>query len=277
MDNYDGTLTDKVEVISNLDVDTIGEYTITYKVKDSSNNEISASRTVKVIEEPVILPGVAVLNYHFFYDDNYESCDLGNCISTTKFEQHLKYLTENGYKTLTMEEFRAWIYGEIEIPSKSVLITIDDGALGTGLHNGNKLIPLLEKYQVHATLFLITGWWSIDNYRSPYLDIESHTHDMHTEGYCSGVTRGAKMLCLSHDEVVSDLQASIAVTGSNKAFCYPFYAYNEQAINILKEVGFKLGFAGGGYKATRNSNKYAIPRYQITQYMSLDTFINYVS
>ena len=31
-------------------------------------------------------------------------------------------------------------YGEIELPARSVLITIDDGALGTGTHNGNKLI-----------------------------------------------------------------------------------------------------------------------------------------
>ena len=39
---------------------------------------------------------------------------------------------------------------------KSVLITIDDGALGTGIQNGNKLIPILEEYKMHATLFLIT-------------------------------------------------------------------------------------------------------------------------
>ena len=55
-----------------------------------------------------------------------------------------------------MEEFRKWMYGEIEIPSKSILITVDDGAMGTGKHNGNKLNPLLEEYHMNATLFLIT-------------------------------------------------------------------------------------------------------------------------
>ena len=175
-----------------------------------------------------------------------------------------------------MEEFRAWIYGEIDIPNNSVLITIDDGAFGTGLKNGNYLIPLLEKYEIHATLFLITGWWDIDNYRSKWLDIESHSHNMHTEKYCDGVIRGAKMLCLSHDEVLEDLKASMSVTNSNKAFCYPFYAYNNEVMSILQEAGFKLAFAGGSRKATHASNKYAIPRYQVLSSTSLKQFIRWI-
>lgn len=38
-DNYDGDLTDKIETTNNIDVSKYGEYKITYKVKDSSNNE----------------------------------------------------------------------------------------------------------------------------------------------------------------------------------------------------------------------------------------------
>ena len=276
IDNYDGDITDKVEIENNVNVDEIGEYTINYKVSDASGNETIAKRVVKVIKRPIVhRDGVAVLNYHFFYSGN-SSCGM-NCISINKFEEHLKYLKENGYKALTMEEFKKWMYGEINIPSKSVLITIDDGAQGTGKHNGNLLIPMLEKYETHATLFLITGWWNINNYKSSYLDVESHTHDMHTEGYCSGVQRGAKMLCLSHDEVIDDLKRSIATTNSTNAFCYPFYAYNEETINDLKEVGFKLAFTGGNYKATRSSNKYAIPRFHVYDNITMDEFVSYIA
>ncbi len=53
-----------------------------------------------------------------------------------------------------MQEFRDWMYGKKSIFQKrSVLITIDDGAMGTGAHNGNKLIQFLEEYEMHATLF----------------------------------------------------------------------------------------------------------------------------
>ena len=276
IDNYDGDISDQISVEGDIDTSKIGKYEIFYSITDFSGNKSEIKRTVNVVEVPLNhKKGIAVLNYHFFFGDD-ESCDSANCISTSKFESHLKYLKDNNYKTLTMEEFRAWMYKEIELPDKSVLITIDDGALGTGKHNGNKLIPLLEKYEAHATLFLITGWWDISNYESKYLDIESHSNDMHTEKYCKGVSRGAKMLCLDKEDVINDLKQSMAITKSNKAFCYPFFVYNSNVIEYLKEVGFQLAFAGGGYKATRNSNKYAIPRFQILQNITLEQFISYI-
>jgi len=276
IDNYDGDISSSITIENTVNINVAGIYTITYTSTDSSGNKSSVSREIEVKNKVIPTQGVAVLNYHFFYSDG-EPCNESICLNTTNFEEQLKYLKDNGYKTLTMDEFVRWMYGEIEIPEKSVLLTIDDGAMGTGAHNGNKLIPLLEKYETHATLFLITGWWHINNYQSEYLDVESHTYDMHTEGLCSGFTRGAQLLCSSYDQVIADLQKSIAITGSKNAFCYPFYAYNEAAIQAVKEVGFKVAFAGGGYKATRNSNKYAIPRYPIYKTTSLSTFINYIS
>ncbi len=276
IDNYDGDISSNVAVENLINNTVAGTYNINYTITDSSGNISTISREVEVKNRPVVSQGIAVLNYHFFYSDG-EYCGQGICLNTNKFEEQLKYLKDNGYKTLTMDEFVDWMYGRIELPKKSVLLTIDDGAMGTGLHNGNKLIPLLEKYQAHATLFLITGWWDINNYKSDYLEVESHTFDMHTEGVCSGVNRGAKMLCLDHDSALADLKKSISITGSSDAFCYPFYVYNDNAINLVKEAGFKVAFAGGGYKATRNSNKYAIPRYPIYDSTSLSTFINYIS
>ena len=57
-DEYDGDLTDKIEVSGKVDNKKIGEYTITYKAKDSSGNEATAKRTVNVIkkEEVVVTP-----------------------------------------------------------------------------------------------------------------------------------------------------------------------------------------------------------------------------
>ena len=221
---------------------------------------------------------VAVLNYHFFYDTSQgQTCGESICLEASIFENQLKYLRDNNYKTLTIEEFRAWMYGEIEIPKKSVLLTVDDGAKGTGINNGNVLIPLLEKYQAHATLFLISGWWGPDDYRSDYLDIQSHTWDMHREGYCNNETRGSQLLCSSYEEILNDLEHSINDVDSNTAFCFPFYAYNDKAIKAIKEKGFKIAFIGGGHKATRNVDKYLIPRYVIYDGITLNQFINYIN
>ncbi len=216
--------------------------------------------------------GVAVLNYHFFYGPG-EDCSESICLDIAIFKQHLAYLKENGFKTLTMEEFRKWMYGEIEVPQKSVLITIDDGAKGTGKHNGNKLIPALEEYQMHATLFLITGWWAIDNYQSEYLDIQSHTHDMHQYGSCG---RG-QINCATYEEALADLRQSLAVVKNNDSFCFPFYYYSDTSLQAVKDAGFKLSFVGGNRKAKRSDNKYLVPRYPIHSNITMDRFINIVN
>ena len=284
-DNYDGDITSKVKATNNINKEVVGTYEVIYKVSDSSGNEYKINRYVRYVEPLKPLPSInakassiSVLNYHFFYDPaNKESGSDSNFISVQNFEEQLKYLKDNDYKTLTMDEFRRWMYGEIELPARSVLLTVDDGAKGTGRHNGNKLIPLLEKYQAHATLFLITGWWDIDNYSSPYLDIESHSHDLHHENVCTGVSRGAKILCISDEEVLNDLEASINITGSTNAFCYPFYVYNAHTIELVQQAGFKLAFIGGEYKATRSTNKFKVPRYHVYKNTSLVKFNNMIA
>lgn len=271
LDNYDGDISNKISVSGNVDTSKIGEYIISYKVVDSSNNEATIERKVKVLEKPKEDQKVAVLNYHFFYED-YESepCHEIICEKMDTFRKHLKYLNDNGYKTLTMKEFVDWMYGKIEIPKKSVLITIDDGAYGTGKHNGNHLIPALEEYKVHATLFLITGWWDIANYQSPYLEVESHTHDLHTSGGCNAT-------CIGYNGLMEDLKKSISVTKSTQAFCFPFYDYSNEAIRAVKDSGFKVAFIGGNRKASRKDDKYKIPRYPIHDSTSMDSFIKMVN
>lgn len=75
-------------------------------------------------------------------------------ISPENFESHIKYLAQNGYKTLSLDEFLAFKKGELELPKKSVLITFDDGWIDNYL----VAYPILKKYGVKATIFVITDW-----------------------------------------------------------------------------------------------------------------------
>ena len=255
-----------------------------YKIKNTTTldnfKKIASGEEIKEVVVPtkkttnIVGQGIAVLNYHFFYDSSLgETCNENICLDVSVFRQQLDYLKNNGYKTLTMEEFRKWIYGEIELPEKSVLITIDDGAMGTGIHNGNKLIPILEEYNMHATLFLISGWWDVNNYRSPNLDIQSHTYYMHQYGSCGK----GQVVCATKEELLTDLKNSLAIVDNNNSFCFPFYSYSDLSIEAVKESGFKMSFIGGNRKATRNSDKYKIPRYPIHKTTTMQQFIQMVS
>lgn len=221
--------------------------------------------------------GVAVLNYHFFYDGSKEACNESICLDISNFRKQLDYLKNNGYKTLTMQEFNDWMDKKITLPKKSVLLTVDDGAMGTSKINGNQLIPILEEYQMYATLFLITGWWDVSNYQSNYLEVYSHGDELHHNNFCRNGSCGFKGLYLSKEELVQDLNTSIQKLGKSLAFCYPFYAKNNTMVEALKETGFQLGFVGGNKKANQSNNKYSIPRYVVYKNTSLNSFIQMIS
>lgn len=252
------------------------------KVGDSDNYryDIYNDTTINRIDD--ILKGIkqetnnkiAVLNYHFFYDGaSGENCNEIICLDISNFKKQLEYLKENNYKTLTMKEFNDWMDKKLVIPKKSVLITIDDGAMGTSFINGNKIIPILEEYKMNATLFLITGWWDAANYKSNYLELQSHGDELHHNNYCNGNRCGYKALLLTKEELINDLNTSINKLGTNLAFCYPFYQKNSIVIDALKETGFKLAFSGGNRKTSQKDDKYNIPRYIIYKNTSLNSFI----
>lgn len=212
---------------------------------------------------------IAVLNYHFFYDSSIgEECNETICIEKKEFEKQLLYIKDNGYKTLTIKEFKEWMYGEIKLPKKSVLITIDDGAKGTATNDGNILIPLLEKNNMHAVLFLVTSIRDTKYYQSKNLDLESHGNNIHENGKCGK----AKIECYSEEELYNDIKTSIERVNDNTAFCFPFYISNKKAEKVLKKLNVKLAFIGGNKKAKITDDKYKIPRYEMYNYITMDEF-----
>lgn len=246
----------------NTNIETLNRYEV--KSYSTSTNVVRMATGEEVYEaDPTYdrsKQRIPVLNYHFFYDPTIgESCNEVICLTKQKFEEHLIYFRDNGFRTLTISEFVRWYNGEIDLPPKSVLLTVDDGAMGTGKHNGHHLIPMLEKYDMYATLFLITGWWDVSNYISPNLDIQSHTFDMHNKGPCGQ----GQLVCANYETAKQDLEKSLAIIGRKESFCYPFYQYDNEAINAVRDLGFQVAFGGGNVKATRSSNRYVIPRYPI--------------
>lgn len=220
--------------------------------------------------------GIGVLNYHYVV--NKEALELNECvqeicITDTMFDSHVKYLKDNGYYGVSMRDLELFIDGKIRLPEKSVSLTFDDGWYVT------RTIAILEKYQILGTLFLIGSLASPNDYASEYLEVHSHTWDMHTIGQCpSNVGRGG-ILCLDENTILEDLKKSRESLNNTTYFCYPFYDYNTRAIELLKKAGFTMAFAGELRDSTVRvgQDKYKIPRYVIVSYTTMDEFIRYVS
>ncbi|MBN2088581.1 polysaccharide deacetylase family protein [candidate division KSB1 bacterium] len=98
-----------------------------------------------------------------------------------EFEQQLRYLKENGYRTITCDEFYEIHQLGNSISEKVVILTFDDGI--TNFYE--VAFPLLQKYQSKAVVFLIGNW--IDQpgmvtweqvrtmHESGLVDFQSHT------------------------------------------------------------------------------------------------------
>ena len=154
------------------------------------------------------------------------------------------------------------------------MITVDDGAHGTSKVNGNHLAPALLQYDIYATLFLITGWWNVEDYRADHLDIQSHTYDLHYEAKCG---HRSKVNCVSYDVLLEDLKKSLEIADNNDSFCFPYYEYTETSLKAVKDAGFKIAFIGGGRKASRSDDKYKIPRYAVQRNTTMETFKKWVN
>ena len=135
-DNYDGDITDKVKIINEVDNKKVGTYKITYKVSDSSDNEIDVTREVTVKKPNVVVvapkeevkvevPKVVVTEHR-------------NTIKKNKFTNSTIYL--EGYISSLEEENKLKIVGEetyefpLEVNNNNYSVSIDPSNISNGTY-----------------------------------------------------------------------------------------------------------------------------------------------
>ena len=92
-----------------------------YVKKEDVEKVVENSNTVEKTRD-----NIRTLAYHFVYKDGEECTNSLICHPEEQFISHMKYLNENDYFTLTMNDLNLFLDGKIQIPEKSVVITLDD-------------------------------------------------------------------------------------------------------------------------------------------------------
>ena len=273
----DGVLNDKIKTSGKVDTSKPGTYKVTYHVSDSSGHTAKAVRTVHVVESMETMQGgVPILMYHYVYDPANPPADLnGNFIASTAFEQQLSYLKENDFYFPSYPEVKAFIEGKHSLPAKSVVLTFDDGEMGF-LNVG---VPLLEKYQVPATSFVIASdadaAQKVIDHRSPYVAFESHSFGMHKPG--GNVGHGGIISAMSRDEIAADLKHAQEIVGGTQAFAYPFGDVTDDGRAAVRDAGILCAFTTQNSWAHVGDDVTALPRVRISGEYSLDSFIALVN
>ena len=213
--------------------------------------------------------------YHYFYDDNNgETGKDSNYLAASLFEEQLKYLSENDYYFPSMKEISLYLDGELDLPEKSAVLTLDDGAES----NYRIAYPLAVKYKVPLVMFVVTSWTDVSmEYQTEmkntgYIRFHSHTDDMH-QGGCSE-QHGALILCINHDKGVDDLKTSAEKIGNADALAYPCGDANESAMSIVSDAGYSLAFTTEYGRIKIGMNKLKLPRVRINDGISLSSYVS---
>ncbi len=261
------------------------------KIADGQQDILSAAKQEDRIKVPILM-------YHSILRSTNTH---GNyIISESAFESDLKYLKDNGYTTVVMQDLIDYVYNDKPLPQKPVVLTFDDGYF----NNFSYAFPLLKKYNSKAVLSLIgyytdlytktpdenpsyshVTWDNVKNMmQSGLVEMQNHSYNLHTTDKGRngtkkkrGETNDQYKTILTED--LNKLQEGFKNnTGyTPTTFTYPFGSVSNASFGIIKEMGFKasLSCESGMNDITRDPESlYMLRRYLRTPKKSAESILN---
>lgn len=213
---------------------------------------------------------VPVLSYHNFSETKGDKMT----VTSSAFEAQMKFLKDNGYRVITMDQLFDFLDFKAQLPRKAVVITIDDG-----WRSAYELaFPILRKYGYPATLFvytdLITGakktlnWDLVAEMSNNGIDIQCHTRT-HRNLTLLNEKESFKDY---YDAVDRELTESARVIKEKlnkdvKYMAYPYGATNHLVISLLRKYGFR-----GAFTIKRGGNPFFNNNYTLNRSMVYGEF-----
>ena len=215
---------------------------------------------------------VPILMYHYVDETppaaGPSSADL--TVPTSQFEAEMDYLAVNGYHPVTLEEVYAAVAGTGQLPAKPVAITFDDG----GRDNYTVAFPILQKYGLRATFFVITGfvgnricmtWDQLREMHAAGMAIESHTVD-HPDLRTLDAARLAEELAQPRVVLAKELGEDARI------LAYPQGRYNGTVIAAAEAAGYRAAVTTRLWWTSSSPSCYAWQRMGVSPGESLVAF-----
>lgn len=197
------------------------------------------------------------------YHDIKETPINGFDVTPEAFAQQLDWLKDNGYRTLSMDEYIDCI-DKGAFPEKSVLITFDDGYQGIW----DYAVPEIEKRDMQVTFFLIAG--SIDTalpgYRNiTFKELRSLAKNPHVSIGSHTVSHPLDLRLGSYYENFSEFKDSkhsleIATGKPVRAVAYSCGSYDEEVIIAAQRAGYEAAFTVENRGDMWEDTRFSIPR-----------------
>ena len=185
-------------------------------------------------------------------------------VSPETFENDLKYLSEKGYTSISLQELIAYADGVGTLPEKPVMITFDDGQRSFAEY----ALPLLEKYDMCAVAAIVgkyaddytesgdmnvvyayMGWPELAMLaEDPHVELQSHSYDMHSLDSRRGCAMMAGENEIDYEKVFSadmnllNRRFEEYIGEEPIAFAYPFGIRSPTGKDLLLSSGCRALF-----------------------------------
>ena len=197
-------------------------------------------------------------------------------LSPSAFEEQMRFLAATTH-VVSLEEAIEFLCGKKALPENPIVLTFDDGLLD----NYTVAYPILKKYSLPATMFLVTKWIRPDA-PSQSKEVTSagqrkmtweHIRDMSAHGITIGAHTVShhSLTKLSRDEVRYELaeskrQLELHLGKPVTFFAYPYGTprdFNPEVISLVAETGYICAVTSLSGVNVGRASLYALRRTEI--------------
>ncbi len=226
-----------------------------------------------------------VLMYHRVAPETPEA---GGRWATTPwaFEEQLAWLCDQGYESVSIEEWEVACANDVALPGRRVLITFDDGLRDFADH----ALPLLMAYGFRADMHIVTGhvggsnsWEGPGFPRYPLmdwqtiLDLPRHTVTLGSHSVNHAAFAALDPVTAIGRNAEEQSRAGGSLGRPVTRIAYPYGSMDDATWSLAVAAGYDYAYTTDERLAERDRNLMHIPRLEIRGGLGIDRFAWLVS
>ncbi len=167
------------------------------------------------------------------------------------FDDQLRWLAENDFHALSRDDLNGYLFSDLQLPAKSVLLTFDIGS-NAARQFDEEMMPRIRDYGLHALAYILADHYMDDSIvclenacwdhyahwaNSGWVDYGSHSV---THSYMASMPYANALEELLHSKDYIEQRLSVKVD----SIAWPFEDVPSTWAAMLQDAGYQSGFGG---------------------------------
>lgn len=214
-----------------------------------------------------------ILMYHYIREltKPYDQLSFNLSVTPANFTLQMQYLASHGYHPVTFDDVRAYFEGSHPLPSRPVVITIDDGY--RDLYTD--AFPILMNFGFRAVAYIVSSFVDRPRYVTQAMLTEMYANGIeiadHTVDHADIARDSVPMVTY---EIVASAQFLEKITGQPVVdFAYPSGKFNLTDMQLLHDHGYSTATTEQDGTSRTWDTRYAWPRTRVSGGENLAAFI----